>query len=165
MPEGKWIFDRASLSNFLLTDSTYLLEKRYAGCGIITREVYGELSSGMVAHPELRRVGRLIDARIFKLLSLSTVEHTHYVNLIGHLGKGEASCIALVKHQAAIVVTDDRAARRQCMQMSIQATGTIGILKASFLGGEITLAQADDILKRMMKSGFYSPVRNVSDIV
>jgi predicted nucleic acid-binding protein len=165
MPEKKWVFDTVALSNFLLADSIYLLEKRYAECGIITREVYDELSSGMAVYPELRQVGRLIETRIFELLSLSTVEHTHYVELIGHLGKGEASCIALENHRGAIIVTDDRTARKRCMQMNLQATGTIGILKASLLEGDITLAKADDILHRMIKSGFYSPVRNISDIV
>jgi predicted nucleic acid-binding protein len=165
MPEDKWVFDTVALSNFLLSDSTYLLEKRYAGCGIITREVYDELSSGMAVYPELRQVGRLIETRIFELLSLSTVEHTHYVEFIGHLGKGEASCIALANHRGAIIVTDDRTARKRCMRMNLQATGTIGILKASLLEGDITLAKADDILHRMIKSGFYSPVRNISDIV
>jgi len=62
-------------------------------------------------------------------------------------------------------VTDDRAARGQCSLLKIPFTGTIGILKAAFLEGQISLSQADDILGKMIKTGFYSPIRNLSDIV
>ena len=165
MPDRKWVFDTVALSNFVLSDSTHLPEKRYAKNGIITREVYNELSSGMAVYPVLREIDRLIETTVFELASLSSVEHTHYVELIGHLGKGEASCIALAKQQGAVVVTDDRMARKQCQQMNLQATGTIGILKASSLAGDISPAEADEILHGMIAAGFYSPVRNISDIV
>lgn len=102
---------------------------------------------------------------MFKLASLSSIEHTHYVELIGHLGEGEASCIALAKQRGAVVVTEDRMARKQYQQMKLQATGTIGISKASSLAGDISLAEADEILHGMIAAGFYSPVRNISDIV
>ena len=85
--------------------------------------------------------------------------------MIGNLGKGEASCIAYAKERNSIVVTDDRATRKRCAMMEIPFTGTIGILKASFLDGQIRLAQADDILEAMIKAGFYSPIRSISSIV
>ena len=49
--------------------------------------------------------------------------------------------------------------------MKIPFTGTVGILKASLLDGQVTLDQADDILSKMIKAGFYSPVRSIADIV
>ncbi len=33
------------------------------------------------------------------------------------------------------------------------------------LDGHIDISQADDILQKMIRSGFYSPVRNIGDIV
>ena len=60
---------------------------------------------------------------------------------------------------------DDRAASGQCTLMRISFTGTIGILKAAFQEGLISLSQADDILSKMIKTGFYSPIRSISDIV
>ncbi len=81
------------------------------------------------------------------------------------IGKGEASCIAYAMEQRAIVVTDDRAARKQCAIMKIAVTGTIGILKASVLDGHATLDQADELLQKMIKAGFYSPIRSVADIM
>ena len=165
MPEKIWIFDTVSLSNFLLSDSMLILNKRYRRCGVITGEVYDELSAGFADYPILKQVDKLIDDKVFRLVSLSRQEHKHFLVLIGHLGKGEASCIAYAKARKAIVVTDDRTARKQCSLIKIPVTGTVGILKASVLDGQIPLDRADDILQKMIAAGFYSPIRNIADIV
>ena len=165
MPEKNWIFDTVTLSNFLLSDSTFILEIRYPRCGLITCEIYDELSAGMVEYPKLKHIDQLVDDEIFKLVSLSRKEHKHFRELIVHLGKGEASCIAYAKERDVIVVTDDRSARRQCSHMKIPVTGTIGILKASVLDGHLKLDQADTILSKMTDAGFYSPLRSIADII
>jgi predicted nucleic acid-binding protein len=164
MPEKKWVFDSVTLANFLLSDSIFILEKRYHKRGIIMWQVYDEISAGISEYPELKQVDKLIEGKTLKLVSLSRKAYQHFVQLIGHLGKGEASCIASAKEQAAIVVTDDRSARKQCSMMKILVTGTVGILKASALDGHISLAQADESLRKMIKAGFYSPVRSIVDI-
>jgi hypothetical protein len=79
---------------------------------------------------------------------LSRQEQRHFQDLIGHLAKGEASCIAYAKEREVTVVTDDRTARKQCSLMKISVTGTIGILKAAVLDGQIPLDRADDILHK-----------------
>ena len=165
MPEKNWIFDTVTLSNFLLSDSTFILEIRYPKRGLITSEIYDELSAGMVEYPKLKHIDQLVDDEIFKLVSLSRKEHKHFRQLIVHLGKGEASCIAYAKERDVIVVTDDRSARRQCSHMQIPVTGTIGILKASVLDGHLKLDQADTILTKMTDAGFYSPLRSIADII
>jgi predicted nucleic acid-binding protein len=164
MLEKIWVFDTVSLSNFLLSDSVFLLEKRYKKRGVITSQVYDEISAGISDYPLLKQIDELIDREIFSLHALSSKQRNIYVRLITHLGKGEASCIATAKEQLhAIVVTDDRTARRQCSQMDILFTGTIGILKASFREGDITIGQTDKILQKMIKNGFYSPVHSIVD--
>ena len=165
MPEKIWIFDTVSLSNFLLSDSMSILNNRYHRCGVVTWEIYNELSAGFADYPKLKQVDKLIDDKVFGLVSSSRQEHGHFQDLIGHLGKGEASCIAYAKERKAIVVTDDRTARKQCSLMKIPVTGTIGILKASVLDGQIPLGRADGILQKMIAAGFYSPIRNIADIV
>jgi predicted nucleic acid-binding protein len=165
MPEKKWVFDTVVLSNFFLSDSIFILEQRYRKRAVITRQVYDELSSGMSEYPELRQIDNLFKDKAFKLVSLSSKEHQHFLQMIGFLGKGEASCIALATEQTAIVVTDDRAARRQCSWVKIPVTGTVGILKASVLEGNISLVRADKSLQKMIDAGFYSPIRSIADIV
>jgi predicted nucleic acid-binding protein len=164
MPEKKWVFDTVSLSNFLLSDSISILKKRYKKQTIITSQVYDEITAGISGYPKLKSIDDLIRQKIFKLHTLSTQERNIYIELIGHLGKGEASCIATAKEQSLIVVTDDRTARKQYSQMGILVTGTIGILKAALLEGHLTLEQADEILKKMIQNGFYSPIRSIGDI-
>lgn len=164
MPEKKWVFDTVALSNFLLSDSIFILAERYRKRGVITWQVYDEISAGIAEYPELKQVDKLIEDKTFKLVSLSRKEHPRFLQLIGHLGKGEASCVAFAKEQTAIVVTDDRSARKQCSVMKIPVTGTVGILKASALDGDISLAQADESLRKMIEAGFYSPVRSIVDI-
>jgi predicted nucleic acid-binding protein len=165
MPGKKLVFDSVSLSNFAHSDSIYILQNRYRKRGIITREVYGELSAGVAEYPVLRFIDKLVNKKDFKLISLTNPEHELFLGLIRYLGKGEASCIAYASEHDATVVTDDRAARQQCHQMKIPVTGTIGILKAALLDGDIDKPEADALLIRMVKAGFYSPVRSISDIV
>lgn len=165
MPEKKWIFDTVVLSNFLLSDSMFVLANRYRRRGVITWEIYAEISAGIAEYPKLKQIDRLIENQIFKLVSLSRKEREPFRELIGHLGKGEAACIAHAKERTAIVVTDDRTARKQCSLMKIAVTGTIGILKASVLDGQITLDQADEVLLKMIAAGFYSPLRSIADIM
>lgn len=64
-----------------------------------------------------------------------------------------------------VVVTDDQAARNQCKRINIPVTGTIGILKACALNTLVTIEEADDILRKMMLAGFYSPVKSMKDII
>jgi len=65
----------------------------------------------------------------------------------------------------ATVVSNDKTARKQCAQMGLAFTGTVGILKASVLSGLLDPAEEDDVLSAMINAGFYSPVQAISDIV
>ena len=164
MPEKKWVFDTVALSNFLLSEALFILEKRYRKCGFITWQVYDEVSAGIAEFPKLKLIDELIEDKTFKLAALSLSQRKDFRELIGHLGKGEASCIAFAKDQRATVVTDDRAARKQCSLMKIPFSGTVGNLKASLLDGYLSLPRADEILRKMIEAGFYSPIRSLADI-
>jgi predicted nucleic acid-binding protein len=165
MPKTQWVFDTVVLSNFLISDSAYILEKRYQGKGIITSEVYNEISAGIAQIKSLGDIDRLIQKKVFSLCSLKHKEHEHFKEMITYLGKGEASCIAFAKARKSTVVTDDRMARKQCANLSIPVTGTIGILKASVTDDLITEERANEILAKMVAAGFYSPVNSISDIL
>ncbi len=165
MPDKKWAFDTVTLSNFLLSDSINILENRYKHRAVITTQVLDELSAGTAKYPDFTMIDTLIEKKVFSICVLSHKERQAYVDLCGHLGKGEASCIAAAKEQGLIVVTDDRAARRYCSQAGIAVTGTIGIIKASLHEGKISVSLANSILKKMTGFGFYSPVRKIDDLL
>jgi len=164
MPEKKWVFDTVVLSNFLISDSVHILEKRYKGRGVITPEVYHEISAGMPQIKPLKHIDKLIEHGIFSICPLTRQEYDYFKEMITFLGKGEASCIAFARGNQAIVVTDDRKAREQCANRKIPFTGTIGILKAAVQDEALNLEQADEILAKMIYSGFYSPVKSITDI-
>lgn len=164
MPKKVWIIDTVSLCNFLLSDSIFILEKRFKKQAIITSQVYDELSSGFPKYPQLKQIDMFIANKTFSLRTLSLKERSIYIRLISSLGKGEASCIATAKERSCIIVTDDSAARRVCLNMNIPFTGTIGILKSSVIENVITITTANKILKKMIESGFYSPVRSIDNI-
>lgn len=165
MPKKQWVFDTVVLSNFLISDSAHILEKRYKGQGVITIEVYDEISAGISQINQLKKIDMLIEKRVFSVYPLSMKEHDCFKEMLAFLGKGEASCIAFAKNRGAIVATDDRTAKKQCASMKIPVTGTIGILKASVQDDFITLEQANEVLTNMITAGFYSPVVSISDIL
>ena len=165
MPEKKVIFDATVLSNFIITDATTMIKNLYAHRGIITWEVFDELSSGSTKEPALRDVNLLLTPKCFNLITLSKKEHTFYVTLLDSLGKGEASCIAHARYSRCTVATDDKAARRICERYKISCTGTIGILLSACRDGVLTIEKADQLLQTMVHAGFYSPVRRISDII
>lgn len=164
MAEKKVVFDTTVLTNFLVADAASLLKKRYQHRGVILWEVYDELSAGFRKEPALRVIDALIAQKSFDLVTLSKREHTFYISLLDSLGKGEAACIAHARYNRYVFASDDKAARRICDYYKIACTGTIGILKAAFLGNHITLDTADKFLNAMIHAGFYSPVRRISAI-
>jgi predicted nucleic acid-binding protein len=165
MPAKKLVFDSTVLSNFLLADAISLLIKRYSHRGILSWEVYDELSAGFKKEPSLCSIELLFKTKDFDLVTLSKKEHAFYVSLLDSMGKGEASCIALACFSQSIVASDDKAARRICEIHKIPCTGTIGILIAACRDGLLALDKADQILMTMIEAGFYSPVRKISDVV
>ena len=86
MPEKKWVFDTVVLSNFLLSEALFMLEKRYRKCGFITWQVYDEVSAGIGEFPKLKLIDKLIEDKTFKLIALSLSQRKDFRELIGHLG-------------------------------------------------------------------------------
>ena len=107
----------------------------------------------------------LTTGAIIQAEPMSTAEHELLGELLRTFGAGEALCIALARHREGVVVTDDRMARRRCLEFGIRVTGTIGVLKAMSVSRTISAAEADALLAGMEKNGFYSPIRRIGDLV
>lgn len=168
MPEHacQYLFDTVSLSNFALADSLPLLVQRYGHNLIITTEVLDELIAGVSAgYSRLKTVVDLDYQGVFTSTVMSAEERNTYARCIEQLGSGEASCLAVAASRACVVATDDRAARTACEAHDVRYTGTLGILKASCLDGQLSVQDADDLLATMVRQGFYSPIRRIRDIL
>lgn len=167
MPKSKPLFfDTVVLSNFAFVQGGIaFLKERYRGRGKITLQVLEEVAKAIYAGlSDLEQIeSDLLQKNGFEKTSLTTKEQTPYLHLLRNLGDGEASCIAAAFERNAIVVTDDRMARNFCKERNIAVTGTLGILKASYIDGSLQIDDADRMLAQMIACGFYSPVQKISD--
>ena len=166
-PPRRFFFDTVTLSNFALAGRFGLLVRRYGTSLYVTEQVRVELAAGRAGgHARLRAVDQaLTTGAILQAEPMSATERELFGELLRMFGAGEASCIALALHREGVVVTDDRVARRRCIELGVPVTGTIGILKALSVSRTISVAEADALLARMEESGFYAPLRRVSDLI
>jgi predicted nucleic acid-binding protein len=156
-------FDAVTLSNFAHADRLDLLLTRYRGRFLTTTQVVDEVAQGVVAgYTALEKVLAHVEDGNLQVLALEAPAQRLLRALLSRLGMGEASLIAIAASRGGVVVTDDRAARESCREHGLQATGTIGILRACAYDGQLSSAAADAVLERMIEAGFYSPVRSIS---
>ena len=160
-------FDTVTLSNFALSGAFDLLLDRYGRSLRVTEQVRAELAAGRIrGYSELAVVERaLASGAIVPIEPMTMPESELFVEHLPTLGSGEASCVALAFHRGGIVATDDRAARSCCVERGIPVTGSIGILKALCIDRAITPEDTDAILARIVDTGFYSPVRRITDLL
>ena len=163
MPDlAGWFFDSVTLSNFALANGLHVLTVRYRGRGFVATQVVDELTRGVLAgYAPLAGCLKLVDKGILRVASLDKIERVTYGQLSAHLGPGESGTIAAASHRQGVVVTDDLAARRACADMTIPVTGTIGILQAAVRDRQLTLTNANDLLRTMIDAGFHSPMQRL----
>jgi len=161
-----YTLDTVVLSNFTSAEALWLLRTRYAGRMFITTEVMDEIEAGAAAgYPGLTHIESLARAGVSSLISLAPAERATYRDLLASLSEGEASCIAAAIGRDLTVATDDLRARNVCRERGLRVTGSVGILKAACLAGDITLDQGEQMLADMVVAGFFSPVSRLADIL
>lgn len=77
------------------------------------------------------------------------------------LDDGEASCLAVAMTRQAVLVTDDRQARRIAGAENILLSSTIGVLRILVRAGRLTRMEANVILEEMIARGYRSPISNL----
>lgn len=144
-PPRRFFFDTVTLSNFALIGRFGLLVDRYGTSLYVTEQVRSEIAAGRASgYARLRAVDQaLTTGAIMQAEPMSAAEHESFGEFVRTFGAGEASCIALARHREGVVATDDRVARRRCIELGVPLTGTIGILKALSVSHTISVAEAD----------------------
>ena len=165
-PKARYFFNSVVLSNFALSDTSHLLVERYGKKAVLTSEVLDEIAQGIAAgYESLGTIVDLVTQERFSTAALKKEEREQYTGLLKTLGSGEASTIVSARTRGGIVVTDDKAARNCAKEHKVPFTGTLGILRRLALDEKITAEAADDILDDMIRLGFYSPVRKISELM
>lgn len=165
MPEI--VFDNCVLSNFALSDTLGIVKKLYANESYVTNFVVTENMKGIFkGHLTLSKLKDALEEGWIKEITLkSKKEKSLFEALSVSLGTGESSSIAVAKNRNYVFACDDRVARREAEILGIKLTGTIGILIKAAKKRIISHKKADKILNQMIKKGFYSKIKSISEVM
>jgi uncharacterized protein len=158
------------LSNFAAIDSLDRLQKLYDEIYLPT-EVYKEIQRGLeegyVFYSGIEEILRpMREDGWLRLTSLSNErEVLTFSSVPNQLHAGEASCLAIAQERNWLLLTDDKAARRYAADRSIAVSGTLGCLILGVERDLWTLEQSNRWLERIIASGFFSPVTDLSGLV
>ena len=163
MPEI--VLDTCVISNFALAGALGILESLYRGRAYITDFVAAEILRGIQAgHARLEAIPKAGGAGWVKETGLRKGEEKKLFEALSlSLGLGEASSIAIAKGRGYVLASDDRVARAEAGGLRIPATGTLGILVKAVESGVCDLRTADGYLEKMIRAGFFSPVRSLGE--
>jgi len=128
--------------------------------------VSAEIVTGIQqGHSDLREIQKALRHGWLKEVVLkSAKERSLYEVLSVSLGHGEASGTAAAKSRGFIFACDDRAARRESGLLRMKLTGTLGILKKAVKRQIVNPGERQLILEKMIKTGFYSPVKSLDEL-
>jgi len=160
------ISDACVLSNFALPGAMEVLRQLYGGRSFLTDHVYMEILRGIRSgRDDLSQIHDAIADRWLRKTCLQTSgEKENFEKLTESLGLGEASSIAAAQSRGLVFASDDLAARREAERHGIRLTGTLGILMRAVSQTIIDMREADQILKNMIKGGFFSPVKSICEL-
>ena len=160
--KDKWLIDNTALTNFALVGELELLATYLKDILIITQEVKNEFQDGIIK-------GKIPKENQIEWLSEVFFDNDDelllYERLSNFLGKGESSCLSIAANRGWKIVTDDIDARKIAQREETAVTGTIGILVYLIINSKIELKTGNDILRRMVEAGFYSPVDSLDEFI
>jgi len=154
------LLDNTVLSNFSTIERPDLVHLVLADTAATVLEVQYELATGF-------RLGKypVCDWSWLRVLQLDKGAQPLYQQLRSRLDAGEAACLALAATQGYRVFTDDRDARKIAIQMGIPISGTLGLLVLTIDKEILSLAEADDLLRRMIAAGYRSPITTLAEVL
>lgn len=150
------VIDTTALSNFTLIERPELIQIALRGEGVTTAVVLTELKVG-----ESLGLIPACDWSRLPVVQLTPAEDSLYEKLRRVLGDGEASYLAVAMTRQAVLVTDDRQARRLAVEGEIWVSGTIGLLLMLIRDGHLVPLEGNAMLSEMIAHGYRSPVRDL----
>ncbi len=161
-----FIANNTVLSNFASIGRLDIL-KRIFRILRISEEVWLEVKNGLDAgyscHDETLKATQDKDAWI-KIIMVDDRERPDFMEFSQKLGYGESSSIAIARHRDWVFLTDDKRARRLATKKGVSVVGSIGVLKSAVDLEFLELLEADKLLAKMIRSGYFSPIESISDL-
>jgi len=158
------------VSNFAAIDHLHLLATRFDTL-YISDQVYEEIQLGFRQGYDFYSG---LDQQIYPFnsngwLCLTALngsgEFETFGELLGTLHSGEASSLSIAYHRGWTFLTDDKAARKTGKALGISISGTLGVLLSLVKDNLVSLQTADVALQQMIKTGYYSPVISLHQII
>ena len=158
------------ISNFSGIDQIDLLRAVYDEI-FIAVEVYEEIQRGIEEGYEFYSD---IDCFIYpkhqegwiRMTSLEGEKEVEFfATLPARLHQGEAASLAIAKNRSWLFLTDDKAARKSAKAHGILVSGTLGCLIAGVDRDLWSLADANLWLRKIIETGFRSPVSDLGDLL
>lgn len=154
------LIDNTVLSNFALVQRPELIRLALIEPVGATEDVVAELTKGIA-------LGRLPACQWewLEKVRMTEEEVMQFTQLRRQLGKGEASCLAVAAQRKWKVATDDKDARKWAIRLHVPHTGTLGILGTLITQNQMTLAEGNAWLQRMIEAGYHSPLLTLDGLV
>lgn len=153
----------------VIVDTTVWSNFSHAGPPRRVLEAYPGSSSPMAVHLEIQeglKLGYLPghDWSWLPKTPLTDEEQVLAENFSARVDHGEAACLAVARARQALVLTDDRAARRLAERLELRVSGTLGVLVRLVEMDQLPRAEAEILLRKMIKAGYRSPVSSLSEL-
>jgi predicted nucleic acid-binding protein len=154
------LLDNTVLSNFALVGRTPLVFGLWPQAACTTPAALAEFHAGV-------EKGRLHSPawEALPLVEPTAAELATAAGLASRLGSGERTCLAVVWHRAGLLASDDLDARRAADRLGVPTTGTVGILLACTRQAQLSLTEADALLREMVTLGYRAPVDGLGTLI
>lgn len=152
-----------------MLDTTVPSNLAWAGQPRLVEGPFPELGAPEEVLAELRRgqvLGLLPEADWgwLPVLLLAPGEARQAKQFQRQLDRGEAHCLAIASSRGALLLTDDKAARRLARDLGVEVSGTLGALARLAHLRRLSTHHADTLLDRMIQAGYRSPIRSLREL-
>jgi len=160
------VINTTVLSNLAAANRLEILRELF-GEVLVPSSVYEEILKGIESgYMFLARIDEALEREHWLSLAHLTGESRRtFKTLLNVLGRGEAAGIAISKERKLTFFSDDKVARKVARDMGVKISGTIGVLKVAVEEGRISVEEADEVLHRMVKGGYRSPIRSIREVL
>ncbi len=154
----------------VIADTTIWSNFSHADRPRLVVEIFPNIASPRAVHEELKTGVRLgyistTDWTWLQTIELTDAERRHADRLTDTLDPGEATCLAVAKAREALLLTDDLAARKRAHSLSIRLGGTLGVLARLVEKAHMPVEDADALLDHMIRAGYRSPIRSLTELL
>ncbi len=160
----KVVFDATVVINFAQVDDFDILEKLYAGRGIVVAEVKEEI----LHEKSLRYLNNALSKGWLGEYALNSPEELYWFGrFTQRLSKGEAASLAAAKVKGWQLATDDLVARKLAKAVlgEHRILGSIGILISAVQKEVVPVNEAETLHKQMKDAGYYSPIASLKEFL